>query len=194
MKCNEPKPGDSWRACDKDLEHSGPHRYLNESWPRLVPAGLDGDVLSLLDDTLPRNAYDVDDRSFPIVVTETITRLLWVDAENEDKALGYWADDWSEIPLKDAEVLEGYLEFERPDKYQRQEAVRAQASSNRGISKAGPLQKCPGCEATAFDREWVHDPYRKCHGPITWHLSLGRPRREWRRGPAFDAARKAVSA
>jgi hypothetical protein len=188
MKCGEPKPGDSWRSCDKELKHAGSHRYLNESWPRPVPDGHDWDVQSLLEETLPRTAYGVNERSFPIIVTETVTRLLWVDAENEDDALAYWADDYSDIELKGTEVLDGYLEFERPDEDQRQEAFRSQANSNRGDSKVGPLQKCPDCEATAFGREWLHDPYRKCHGPIAWRLSLGRPMREWRRGPAFVKA------
>lgn len=185
MKCGEPKPGDSWRSCDKDLKHPGSHRYLNESWPRPVPSEPDPDVESLLEETFPANAWGLDERSFPIVVTETVTRLLWVEAENEDEALAYWADDYSEILLKDAEVLDGYLEFERPDKHQRQEAFRAQANSNRGVSKIGPFQKCPGCDALAFDREWLHDPYRKCHGPIDWRISLGRPTRQWHRSPAF---------
>jgi hypothetical protein len=188
MKCNEPKPGDSWRSCEKELKHPGSHKYLNDTWPRPVPDGLDYDVQSLLDETLPRNAYDVDERSFPIIVTETVTRLLWVDAENEDDALAYWADDYSDIPLKESEVLDGYLEFERLDEDQRQEAFRAQARSNRGVPKVGPLQKCPGCEATAFDRQWLHDPYRKCHGPIDWRISLGRTTRQWHRTPAFAKA------
>ncbi len=184
MKCGEPKPGDSWRSCERDLKHAGSHKYLNESWPRLTPNDPDLDVESLLEETLPRTAYDVNERSFPIIVTETVTRLLWVDAENEDDALAYWADDYSDIPLKGADILEADLDFERPDEHQRQEAFRAQANSNRGVSKAGPLQKCPGCDATAFAREWLHDPYRKCHGPIVWRLSVGRRMREWRRGPA----------
>lgn len=190
MKCNEPMPGGSYQTCDRELKHSGPHGYLRDRWARPEPAEPDYDVQELLDRTAPRDAWGLDERSFPIIVTETVTRLLWVDAETEDDALAYWADDYSDISLKDAEVLDGYLEFERPDKYQRQEAFKA----NRVERKIGPLQKCSGCEATAFGREWLHDPYRKCHGPIAWRISLGRPAREWHRGPAFDAARKQVAA
>lgn len=194
MKCGEPMPGGSYQTCDRDLEHSGDHSYLRDRWARPETTEPNYEVLELLDDTAPRDAWGLLERSFPIIVTETVTRLLWVDAENEDKAVAYWADDYSDIPLKDSEVLDAYLEFERPDKYQRQDAFRSQGMSNRGVSKIGPFQKCPGCDSTAFGREWLHDPYRKCHGPIAWRLSVGRPMREWRRGPAFDAARKAVSA
>lgn len=190
MKCGEPMPGGSYQTCDRELKHNGDHGYLRDRWPRPVPAEPDYDVQELLDTTAPRDAWDLTDRSFPIVVTETVTRLLWVDAETEDQALAYWADDYSEIPLKESEVLDAYLEFERPDKYQTQEAFRSQAMSNRGVAKVGPFQKCPGCSATAFGQEWLHDPYRKCHGPIVWRTSLGRPTREWRRSRAFATAPK----
>lgn len=193
MKCGEPMPGGSYQTCDRDLKHNGDHGYLRDRWPRPEPAEPDYDVMELLDSTAPRDAWDLNDRSFPIVVTETVTRLLWVDAETEDQALAYWADDYSDIPLKESEVLDAYLEFDRPDKYQAQEAFRSQAMSNRGTAKIGPLQKCPGCNATAFEQEWLHDPYRKCHGPIVWRTSIGRPTREWRRGPAFETAPKQVA-
>lgn len=189
MKCGEPMPGSSYQTCDRELKHSGGHAYLNQRWPRPVPNEPDYDVLELLETTAPRNAWGLEERSFPIIVTETVTRLLWVDAENEDEALAYWADDSTEIPLKDAELLDAYLEFERPDKHQRQEASRARVDSYRDAPKVGPLQKCPGCDAVAFGREWLHNPYRKCHGPIDWRISCGRPTRQWHRNPAFDAAR-----
>lgn len=191
MKCGEPKPGDSWRSCERDLKHPGGHKYLNDTWPRLVPDGLDWDVQELLDTAAPRNAYGLMERSFPIVVTETTTRVIWVDAEDEDEALAYYADDYADVPLKDAEVLAGDLEFERPDKWQRQEAFRA----NRFESKIGPLVPCPDCGKQAFRREWYHDPYRKCHGPIDWRtVRTGRAYREHHSTPVFDAARQAVAA
>lgn len=191
MKCGEPKPGDSWRSCEKNLKHPGGHKYLNDTWPRPVPNDADPDVESLLDETRPANAWGLDERSFPIVVTETVTRIIWVDAENEDDALAYYADDYSDIDLKGTEVLDGYLEFERPDADQLQEAFRL----NSGEPRVGPQIACPDCRQMSFRQVWFHDPYRKCHGPIVWKTSgLRRPMREHQQNPAFDAARQAVTA
>jgi hypothetical protein len=184
-------PGGSYQTCDRDLKHPGDHSYLRERWPRPIPAEPDWDVQELIDRALSSSNGWYEGPSFPIIVTETVTRVLWVDAETEDDALAYWADDWTDIPLKDAEVIDGYLEFSRPDNEQRQEAFRSQG--NRAERKIGPLQKCPGCDAQAFGREWLHDPYRKCHGPIAWRTSLGRPRRDWQRTPAFTATPKAAT-
>lgn len=189
MKCGEPKPGSSYQTCDKDLFHGGGHTYLGDRWPRLVPDGLDWEVQELLDATAPRSAYGLEERSFPIIVTETITRVLWVDAEDEDHALAYWADDYSEINLRDAEVLDADLEFERPDTHARQAAFRS-AHTDR---KIGPLVPCPDCGRTAFRQAWFHDPYRKCHGSIVWRMGgHGRPIREYAATPV-GGARQAVA-
>ena len=93
MKCNEPKPGDGWRGCDQKLMHAGPHRYLNESWPRLVPNEPDPDVEAVLEQTKGARSWALDERRYPIVVVETVTRVMWVDAESEDEALAMWDDD-----------------------------------------------------------------------------------------------------
>ena len=194
MKCGEPKPGSNYATCDRDLKHSGDHAYLSDRWPRVQPAEPDEDVHEFIEDALPRDAWGVDERSFPIIVTETVTRVLWVDAENEDRALAYW--DGGDYPsLDNTEVLDACLEFERPDKYQRQAAFKA----NRFEQKVGPLVPCPDCGAEAFRREWMHNPMRKCHGPIEWRETPSQnPRFQWRRefksAPAFDAARKQVAA
>jgi hypothetical protein len=195
MKCGEPKPGSSYQDCDEELKHQGDHSYLGQRWPRIQLAEPDWDVNELLDNETPREAWGVTDRSFPIIVTETITRVLWVDAETEDQALAYWADDWSDIPLRDAEVLDGELDFARPDKYQRQDAFKA----NRHEQKIGPQIACPGCGAEAFRRAWFHNPMRKCHGPIQWRESQSsNPRYRWSREfqstPVYDAARQSVTA
>jgi hypothetical protein len=134
------------------------------------------------------------ERSFPIIVTETVTRVLWVDAETEDQALAYWGDGGDYPSLDNAEVLDGCLEFERPDKYQRQSAFRA----NGFESKIGPLVPCPGCGAEAFRREWLHNPMRKCHGPIEWRETPNsnpkwRWRREYKSTPVYDATRQAAT-
>ncbi|TVL89828.1 hypothetical protein [Streptomyces sp. SAJ15] len=186
MKCGEPKPDSSYRTCDRELEHSGPHEYLGTQWARPKPAKPDWGMQELLEKTAPRDAWDLQERSFPIIVTETITRVLWVDAETEDSALAYWVDDWTDIPLKDTEVIEGSLEFERPDSYQRVEAFRAE----RRQSKIGPLVQCQDCGAEAFQRAWFHNPYRKCHGPIAWRETLVGALRDFQKTPMLAAARK----
>jgi hypothetical protein len=176
VKCGEPKPGSSYATCDRDLKHHGDHGYLNDRWPRIRPAEPDWDVQSLLEDAIPATAWGVDERSFPIVVTETITRVLWVDAENEDQALAYWDGD---VPtLDNTEVLDACLDFERPDRYQRQAAL----DSARHGRKAGPLVACPDCGAQSLRREWMHNPMRKCHGPIEWRETQSKiPAYRWRR-------------
>lgn len=180
MKCGEPMPGGSYQTCDRELKHSGDHAYLNQSWPRPQLADPDYDVWELLDNTAPRHAWGLQERSFPIIVTETVTRVLWVDAENEDAALAYWEGDCPD--LKDTEVLEAYLEYERPAVYQRQEALQSKGFGQ----KIGPLIACPGCGKTSFRQAWFHDPYRKCHGPIKWRQGgHGRPIREYDATPAF---------
>jgi hypothetical protein len=191
MKCGAPMPGGSYQTCDRDLKPSGQHSSFNDRWSRPEPAAPAYDVWELLDDTAPRNAWGLQERSFPIIVTETITRVLWVEAENEDQALDYWADDWTDIPLKSADVIDGDLEFERPDEFQRQEAFKA----NRFEQKIGPLLQCPDCGKDSFRQTWFHNPYRKCHGPIVWKTNgIGRPMREYQQTPVHSAARTEVAA
>lgn len=174
MKCGEPKPGDSWRECDKGLKHRGDHRYLNESWPRLTPNEPDPDVEALLDSTKAARSWGLDERRFPIIVIETVTRVMWVDAENEDDALAMWSDDYSDIDLDGAEVLDGELEFRRLDDCER---INIQRSS-----PIGPVVSCPGCGAFAMTRSWYHNPLRKCHGPIEWtETKAPNPKYRWRR-------------
>ncbi|MEU0783446.1 hypothetical protein ABZ341_17970 [Streptomyces sp. NPDC006173] len=194
MKCGEPKPGGIYEDCDKELRHGGDHSYLGRRWPRVKPTEGDWDINELLDNQTPRDSWGVMERSFPIVVTETVTRVIWVEAETEDQALAYWGDDPTELP-RDGEALDFSFEFERPDKWQRQVAF----TPNRIESKIGPLIKCPGCDAEAFRREWVHNPLRKCHGPIEWReTSSAKPQWRWRREhkstPVHGIALKAVAA
>lgn len=195
MKCGEPKPGGSYEDCDLELKHQGDHGYLGRRWPRIQPNEPDWDVQELLDHQTPRNAYGVMERSFPIIVTETVTRVLWVDAESEEQALAYWGDGGDYPSLDGTEVLDGCLDFERPDQWQRQAAFEAQGYG----SKIGPKVQCPGCNAEAFRREWIHNPMRKCHGPIEWRESpSAKPKYRWRREfkstPAYNADRQAVTA
>ncbi|MFD9567713.1 hypothetical protein [Streptomyces sp. NPDC059994] len=195
MKCADPKPDGTYEECDRDLGHSGDHAYLNRRWPRLTPAEPDWDVQELLDAALPRDAWGVQERSYPVVVIETVAKVIWVDAENQDRALGYYEDDWSDVPLSGADTISADLEFRRPDRFELKEALEARRS---GV-KVGPLVACPDCGVTAFCREWFHKPLRRCHGPIEWRENSRatspswRYRREFRTTPVYDAARQAVT-
>jgi hypothetical protein len=190
MKCGEPKPGGTYETCDRDLKHAGNHAYLNQRWPRPVGNEPDWEIQEMLDEALSRRRIYAEGPSFPIIVTETVTRVLWVEAEDEDHALAYYGDDPTEVPLRDTEVLDGYLEFERPDTYQRKSAFE---SAQHG-RKIGPLLPCPDCGRESFGRSWFHDPYRKCHGPIQWRKGgHGKPIREYQQTPAHNSAREAVA-
>ncbi|RSN13787.1 hypothetical protein DMH25_08345 [Streptomyces sp. WAC 01325] len=194
MKCGEPKPGSSYATCNNKLKHRDDHTYLGDRWPRVRLAEPDEDIDVLLSRAAREaGAWGAEERSFPIVVTETIVRVIWVDAENEDQALAYWGEDPTDLP-SDGEVLDGSFEFERPDKWQRKAAFKA----TRFESKIGPLVPCPDCKAEAFCREWMHNPMRKCHGPIEWReTNSSNPRFQWRREyqvTPVGGARQAVTA
>ncbi|MFI6491278.1 hypothetical protein [Streptomyces sp. NPDC050564] len=190
MKCGELKPGDSWRECDQKLKHSGPHRYLNESWPRVVPNEPNPDVEALLDRTKAARSWGLDERRYPIIVIETVTRLMWVDADDEDDALSLYADDYSDIDLDGTEVLDGELEFRRLDDIERINLQRT--------SPIGPVIACPECGDVAMTRRWYHNPLRKCHGPIEWtETRAPNPQYRWRRkfqATPIGGIREAVAA
>lgn len=191
MKCNEPKPGDSWRTCELKLKHAGSHKYLNDRWPRPVLNLPDPEIEELLERTRPANTWGIEERKYPVVVVETVTRVLWVEAETEDDALAYWADDYTDIDLDRGHVLDGDLEFRRLEDYEREEAFRVEMGR-----EFGPQLQCPDCRRLSFERAWFHDPYRKCHGPIVWRKNPGAVRayREYEKTPVFDATRKQVAA
>jgi hypothetical protein len=190
MKCASPYPDGSYQECQLNLGHSGQHTYPGLKWPRLEPAELDPAIAELLKATMPPRTYGVDERSFPVVVVETTTHIIWVDAESEDEAIGYWEDDLAGLDLTDGTVLDGELEFERPDQFQREDAFK----SNRLESGVGPLIECPDCGNLAFRREWYHDPYRKCHGPIEWReIGNGRAYRKHRSTPVHNARQQVAA-
>lgn len=192
MKCSEPYPDGTYQECQRNLGHAGQHEYFGTTWAPPQLAELSLDVERVLEETLPPKAWGVNERSYPVVVVETITRIVWVDAESEDEALAYWADDFADLDLKSSDVIDDYLEFQRPDEFQRQDA----AERRRRGEAIGPKVQCSDCGELSLKREWFHDPYRKCHGPIEWRQVPGAVRayREFKATPAFDAARKAVAA
>ena len=115
MKCGEPMPDSSYATCDGQLKHRDDHGYLGQRWPRIQPNEPDWEVQELLDNQTPRDAWGVMERSFPIIVTETVTRVLWVDAESEDQALAYWGDggEYGPNPGGEIEFGDGLLQPDR---------------------------------------------------------------------------------
>lgn len=193
MKCDESlfRDGETYssRNCQLELGHRGAHEYFGEKYPRpRASGGMSLDVLSHLEETLPPRIYDIDERSYPVMVEVTTRYVVWVDAESEDKALAYWADDPTELDLKGETVIDGDLEVQRLDRFSAQDAF---ASRHHG-RKIGPEIACPGCGALAMRREWFHNPMRKCHGPIEWRETKAtnlqwRYRREFKATPAYEA-------
>lgn len=181
MNCAEPHPDRTYAGCDKELKHRGDHGYFGEYWPRVKPFRGDWDINELLDDATPRDMYDVMERSFPVVVTETTVRVIWVEAESEDDALGRHEDGWDD-DIRDAQVLDSSLEFSRPDRFQRSDAMIYAA--NRSDSRIGPLLACPDCGHQGFRRHRIlHNPWRKCHGQFTFRTGYnGRLIREFTYG------------
>ncbi|MFF2651501.1 hypothetical protein [Streptomyces sp. NPDC058045] len=167
MKCLEPYPDGTYQECQLDLGHAGDHVYLDIRWPRPVPAEPDPAVEALIVQAAA-GTYGLDERAYPVVVEETVLRVIWVTAGDEDAAITYYGDDYTDVPLQNAHVLDGTLEFRRPDLFERQYAVNAEGHGRR----SGPETACPDCGHTAFHRAWFHDPYRKCHGPIVWRPTL----------------------
>ncbi|MFE3657215.1 hypothetical protein [Streptomyces sp. NPDC059165] len=200
MKCDEPLFEDgekhSSRGCQLELGHSGAHEYFGKKYARPRASGeLSLDVISHLEDAIPATAWGVNERSYPVMVEATSRYVVWVDAESEDEALAYWADDPTELDLKGEMVIDGELEVQRLDRFAAQDAFQ---SRHHG-QKIGPQIACPGCGVLAMRREWYHDPMRKCHGPIKWRESNSpslryRYSREIQAAPVYDAARKAVAA
>ncbi|MFI2184563.1 hypothetical protein [Streptomyces sioyaensis] len=187
MKCSEPYPEGSYEECQRDLGHSGQHDYLGTKWSRPEPVEPDLDVADLLERSKPPRTWGVDERSYPVVVVETITRIIWVDAESEDEALAYWDDDYADLDLKSSDLIDGELDFQRPDEWQRQDAVEHRHHGQ----KVGPELQCPDCRKLSFTRDLVHDPYHRCHGPITWRPTVRGAYRDYVARPM--PALKAVS-
>ncbi|MYR30562.1 MULTISPECIES: hypothetical protein, partial [unclassified Streptomyces] len=125
-----------------------------------------------------RNAWDLAERNYPLVVEETITRLVWVAADSEEAALDQLADEPWEYK---GEAIDSSAEARRPDEFERRNALAYSSSA------AGPRIACPDCGALAFRRAWFHSPYRRCHGPIVWEQRgpTSRPYRSWQRTPAY---------
>ena len=169
MNCDEQLYSDgddySYRDCQLKLGHEGPHEYFGEKFARPVPSGeLDPKVADLIQKAADkRRVWGLDERQWPIVVEVTSVYVIKAPGETEDEALAYW-DDGGDFPDLDGEqAIDGSYEIRRADKYQR--------DSLRSYTGFGPLIACPDCGKQAMRRSWLHNPLRKCHGPIKWRES-----------------------
>ncbi|THA31762.1 hypothetical protein E6R18_15620 [Streptomyces sp. A1277] len=177
MRCDEPlvRPGEdySYRDCQLELGHAGAHDYLGEKYPRPMPSGeLHPEIADLIESAArKRGIWDLDERQWPIVVEVTSVYVVHAPGETEDEALKYWADGGDYPDLDVEQAIDGGLEIRRADRYQRDTLTGA---------PIGPVIACPDCGRTAMRREWFHDPFRKCHGAITWRENTHARTPQWR--------------
>ncbi|NUL13261.1 hypothetical protein [Streptomyces lunaelactis] len=199
MKCDEPLFEDGQKysvySCRLDLGHPGAHedaRY--RKYPRPIPAEPDWDVQELLDTSAPRDAYGLEERSYPVIVETRQVYVIWVDAESADRALAYHEDP-CDLNLNNHQSIDGDWTVRRPDQFELASAFE----SRRTRRIVGPEIACPDCGALSLKRAWCHKPLNKCHGPIEWRETHSdrlewRYRREFKAASPVHAARKAVAA
>lgn len=185
MRCDEPliAPGEdySYRDCQLDLGHPGDHDYLGQKFPRPEAAGsLDPEIADLIEAAArKRDAHwDLNERQWPIVVEVTNVYVIKAPGETEDEALAYWADSGDYPDLDGEQAIDGGFEIRRTDHYQRASLTGA---------PIGPRIACPDCGKQAMSREWFHDPFRKCHGPIGWRENTHARTPQWRYSPEYKA-------
>lgn len=170
MKCDEPFEGNEFAGCLKDLGHDGDHERYQNRWPRPEPVEPNEAVAELLEATLPRGAWGMEDREFFLAFEVTNVYLVPVSAESEDDALKQYSDycDFPDFSRYDAH--DGSVEVRRPTAYE-----------HTGMTGApiGPQIACPDCGALAMRRSWYHRPLRKCHGPIEWSMWTGSTGKLW---------------
>lgn len=195
MKCDEQlyraDEDYSSRDCGLELGHDGDHDYLGEKFPRPKPSG---DTDPAVADLIERAAHDtrawgMDEMQWPIVVEVTNVYIIKAPGATEDEALAYWGGgDYPDV--ENETTIDGSFEVRRADNWQRISMTGA---------PFGPFLACPGCGKLSMRQEWLHNPMRKCHGPITWReYESASPRHRYSRehqwAPVYDDARQAVSA
>lgn len=178
MRCDEPliAAGEaySYRDCQLDLGHAGDHDYFGQKFPRPESGeGLDPEIADLIEAAARRRGIhlDLDERQWPIVVEITSVYVIKAPGETEDEALAYWADSGDYPNLDGEQAIDGGFEIRRADHYQRASLTGA---------PIGPRIACPDCGRQAMRREWHHDPYRRCHGPIEWRENVHSRTPQWR--------------
>jgi hypothetical protein len=190
MKCAEPNPDETYQECQRDLGHSGDHEYYSYRWPRPKPAELDEDVEDALlkaEQRIPRHLqWDLRERQYLVAFEVTTTYLVRVSAETEDDALRAYVDacDYPNFDHEDA--VDGSVEVRRLNEWERRDHEHNET--------LGPKVACPSCGRLSMHPRWVHDPYKKCHGPIQWRESYsGRAYREYVETPVYSAAQAVAS-
>ncbi|HEY9354075.1 MAG TPA: hypothetical protein VIP28_12525 [Nocardioides sp.] len=189
MKCDEPlfKDGDddSFNFCTRDLGHPGAHEdSFRCRYPRPVPSGDAEEILDAIERAVPQHQrWDLDERDYYIKFAVTNVYLVKVSAESEDAALRQY-EDYCDFPDFSREhAIDGGVEISRPERWD---------LDNLKGAPFGPRVACPDCGALAMRREWMHNPYRRCHGPIKWRESKApslryRYSREFKSAPVYEA-------
>lgn len=167
MKCAESNPDETYQECQKDLGHGGDHEYFSYRWPRPEPAELDEDIEAMIlagARSLGRSReWGLDERDYYVAFDVTTTYLVKVTAESEDEAIGQYDDgDWPDFSHEQS--TDCSVEVRRPTEWERADQVG---------TLMGPEIACPGCGRLSSRREWLHNPFRKCHGPIEWNPGYG---------------------
>lgn len=189
MKCNEPlfQDGETYSVydCVLDLCHPGAHEDARgRKYPRPLPSGEAEEILDFIEHGVPqRQRWDLNERQYYVRFEVTNVYLVPVSAESEDAALRQY-EDYSDFPdFSHEQAVDGGIEVSRPDRFD---------LSNLDGSRLGPQVACPDCGALAMRREWIHSPYRRCHGPIEWRETKAptlrwRYRREFKSAPVYEA-------
>jgi hypothetical protein len=184
MKCAEQYPESTYQECQLDLGHSRDHEYFGTKWARPEPTdSLDPAISDLIERAAGNRTWDLDERQWPIVVEVTSTYVIRATGATEDEALQFWADEYPDLDGEQA--IDGGFEILRIDKYQRDTLLGA---------PIGPEIACPDCGKQAMRREWYHDPYRRCHGPIEWRENAHARTLQWRYSREHKATPVAVDA
>lgn len=188
MKCAETNPDETYQECQRDLGHSGDHEYYSYRWPRPEPAELDEDVEDFLESSERaighHRLWSLHDREFNIAFEVTTTYLVPISATSEDDALKQF-EDYCDFPdFAKERAIDGSVEVRRPTEWERRD--------HEYNEQLGPKIACPECGRLSMHPRWIHDPYKKCHGPIQWREGYsGRLFREYVEAPY--SAPKAVA-
>ena len=194
MKCEEAlySEGDtfSYRECQLDLGHAGAHDYFGQKYPRPIPSGDAEEALDLIHRAAGRKAWDLNEREYYIAFEVTNVYLIKVSGESEDAALKSHSDYCDFPDFSREQAIDGSVNIRRATHYE---------LGDMAGSAFGPYIACPGCGQLSMRREWLHNPLRRCHGPIEWRESRApslqyRYRREYTWAPVYDAARQLEAA
>jgi hypothetical protein len=136
-----------------------------------MPTEPDWEVNELLDAAVPAGSWGIEEPCFPIADVETITKVIWVDAENETTLSPTTAMTGRRSRLPDAQAIDGDLELRRPGKWERMEALASRVYD----SKIGPQVACPAAGTTSPPTQtWSSQPASTLNSPRTKPRSSNR--------------------